>query len=41
MRVPEGWKGGGVFKCGLCVMKEVVEMKRENEKMNVKMKMRN
>ena len=33
MRVPEGWKGDGVFKCGLCVMKEVVEVKRENEKM--------
>ena len=31
MRVPEGWKGDGVFKCGLCVMKEVVEVKRENE----------
>ena len=35
MRVPEGWKGDGVFKCGLCVMKEVVEMKRENEKMKL------
>ena len=33
MRVPEGWKEDGVFKCGLCVMKEVVKMKRENEKM--------
>ena len=33
MRVPEGWKGDGVFKCGLCVMKEVVEVKREIEKM--------
>ena len=32
MKVPEGWKGDGVFKCGLCVMKEVVEMKRENGK---------
>ena len=31
--VPEGWKGDGTFKCGLCVMKEVVEMKRENEKL--------
>ena len=33
MRVPEGWKGDGVFKCGLCVTKEVVEVKRKNEKM--------
>ena len=29
----EGWKGDVVFKCGLCVMKEVVERKRANEKM--------
>ena len=34
MRVPEGWKGGeGVFKCGMRVMKEVVEVKCENEKL--------
>ena len=31
MRAPEGWKGDGVFTCGLCVMKEVGEVKRENE----------
>ena len=32
MRVPDGWKGGeGRFKCGLCVMKEVVEVRNENE----------
>ena len=25
MKVPDGWKGGeGNFKCGLCVMKDVV-----------------
>ena len=31
MKVPEGWKGDGLFKYGLCVMKEVVEVKREND----------
>ena len=32
MRVPDGWKGGeGRFKCGLCVMKDVVEVRNENE----------
>ena len=31
MRVPDGWKGGdGRFKCGLCVMKDVVEVRNEN-----------
>ena len=32
MRVPDGWKGSeGRFKCGLCVMKDVVEVRNENE----------
>ena len=33
MRVPDGWKGGeDRFKCGLCVMKDVVEVRNENLK---------
>ena len=40
MRVPYGWKGGeGRFKCGLCVMKDVVEVRNENE--NLKRQMKN
>ena len=28
MRVPDDWKGGdGRFKCGLCVMKDVVKVR--------------
>ena len=38
MRVPEGWKGDRVFKFGLCVMKEVVEVTRENEKLKREVK---
>ena len=43
MRVTDGWKGGeSRFKCGLCVMKDVVEVKNENEKLKRQMKqMRN
>ena len=34
MKVPDGWKGGeGIFKCGLCVLKDVVEVRKENEKL--------
>ena len=38
MRVPDGWKGGeGRFKCGLCVMKDVVEVRNENENLKRQM----
>ena len=38
MRVPDGWKGGeGWFKCGLCVMKDVVEVRNENENLKRQM----
>ena len=38
MRVPDGWKGGeGRFKCGLCVMKDVVEVRNENENLKQQM----
>ena len=38
MKVPDGWKGGeGMFKCGLCVMKDVVEVRNENEKLKQQM----
>ena len=33
MRVTEAWKNDGMFKCGLWVMNEVVEVKREYEKL--------
>ena len=34
MKVPDGWKGGeGIFKCGLCMMKDVVKVRNENEKL--------
>ena len=34
MKVQDGWKGGGsIFKCGLCVMKDVVKVRNENEKL--------
>ena len=36
MKVPDGWKGG-IFKCGLCVMKDVVEVRNENEKLKREM----
>ena len=36
MRVPDGWKGGeGRLKCGLCVMKDVVEVRNENLKRQI------
>ena len=31
MKVPDGWKG--MFKCGLRVMKDVVEVRNTNEKL--------
>ena len=35
MKVSDGWKGGeGMFYRGLCVMKDVVEVRNENEKLN-------
>ena len=38
MRVPDGWKGGdGRFKCGLCVMKDVVEVRNENDNLKRQM----
>ena len=38
MRILDGWKGGeGRFKCGLCVMKDVVEVRNENEKLKRQM----
>ena len=38
MKVPDGWKGSeGIFKCGLCVMKDVVEVRNENEKLKRQM----
>ena len=38
MRVPDGWKGGeGRFKCGLCVMQDVVEVRNENENLKRQM----
>ena len=42
MGVNEGtassWKGGeGMFKCGLCVMKDVVDVRNENEKLKQEM----
>ena len=41
MGVNEGtiWleRGEGMFKCGLCVMKDVVEVRNENEKLNRQM----
>ena len=30
MKVPDAWKGAeGIFKCGLCMMKDVVEVRNE------------
>ena len=38
MRVPDGWKGGeGRLKCGLCVMKDVVAVRKENENLKRQM----
>ena len=38
MNVPDGWKGGeGMFKCGMCVMKDVVEVRNDNEKLKREM----
>ena len=38
MKVPDGCKGGeGMFKCGLYVMKDVVEVTNENEKLKRQM----
>ena len=38
MRVPDGWKGGeGRFKCGLCVMKDEVEVRNENQNLKRQM----
>ena len=38
MRVPDGWKGGECrFECGLCVMKDVVEVRNENENLKRQM----
>ena len=38
MRVPDSWKGGeGMFKCGLCVKKNVVGDRNENEKLKREM----
>ena len=34
MKVPDSWNGGdGMFKCCLCVIKDVVEVRNENEKL--------
>ena len=34
MKVPDGWKGGGCMcKCGLFVMKDMVEVRNETEKL--------
>ena len=38
MKVPDGWKGReGRFKCGLFVMKDVVKVRNENEKLKRQM----
>ena len=34
MKVPDGWKGGeSISKCGVCAMKDVVEVRNKIEKL--------